>query len=90
MSAEKQIMDKLSHIYCDSCKYHNISEEASLELYNNYGCSDCYRKYIGWEISEQTTKDIIDIVTKDIKEAINSAGFKLVQVDDSHILARKD
>ena len=42
----------MSHIYCDNCRFNTeISEEESNEKYGYWGCEDCYRKYMGWEIS---------------------------------------
>ena len=46
------LYDQLDHIYCDNCRFATeISEEESNDKYGYWGCEDCYRKYIGWEVS---------------------------------------
>ena len=47
------LYDQLDHIYCDNCRFATeIPEEESNDKYGYWGCEDCYRKYIGWEISK--------------------------------------
>ena len=46
------LYDQLGHIYCDNCRFNTeISKEESNKKYGYWGCNDCYRKYMEWEIS---------------------------------------
>jgi len=53
-SIAKILFEELTYLYCDSCRFQDISEEEANELYGHYGCEDCYRKHMEWEISEGT------------------------------------
>lgn len=46
------IFDNLDHIYCDNCKFSGLKEDESKEKYDYWGCDDCHRKMMGWELSK--------------------------------------
>lgn len=62
------LYNELDYIYCDNCKFYFISEESSNEKYGHYGCENCYRKCMGWEInknfSDKLAEKILKIVEK--------------------------
>jgi hypothetical protein len=66
---QQQISDllynQLGHIYCDNCRFASeISETKSKKEFGYWGCEDCYRKYMGWEIS----RDECDSLARKIGE----------------------
>lgn len=69
---QQQISDllysQISHIYCDNCRFNSEINKENFEKENGYwGCEDCYRKYMGWEIS----KAACDNLAKKIGEINN-------------------
>jgi len=44
-------------IYCNTCRYEQSDESDK--------CEDCHRKMIGWEISEETAENIIELLDKE-------------------------
>ena len=67
----EMIMNHFNYIYCNNCKFVNINEETSEKLYNCYGCDDCHRKNMGWEVSKEysdkVSKQIMSLITPDKK-----------------------
>ena len=50
----KYLTDTLVSVYCYNCAYVNHDD-----------CDDCYRKMMGWGLSEKAAKEIIDELLSD-------------------------
>ena len=66
--ATEVIYDKLGCVYCDSCKFQNLSKDEARKKYDYHGCEDCHRKMIGWEASEEFSSLIADSIWTQIYE----------------------
>lgn len=62
------LYNEFDYIYCDNCKFYFISEEESNEKYGYYGCKDCRRKCMGWEISKKSSDKLAEKIMNIIKE----------------------
>lgn len=62
------LYNELDYIYCDNCKFYFVSEEESNEKYGYYGCKDCRRKCMGWEISKKSSDKLAEKIMNIIKE----------------------
>lgn len=40
-------------IFCNNCEFGFISEDESIEKYGYYGCENCHRYDMRWEISKE-------------------------------------
>ena len=58
---------ELNGVYCDSCRFENISQEESERIFGYYGCDDCYRKNMNWEISEKYCEVLTNKILRVIK-----------------------
>ena len=65
MTLNEKVGYLLSAIYCDSCRFGNISEELAIEMHGYYGCDGCVRKSMGWEGSSELAELIIKTVKED-------------------------
>ena len=55
------IYNKLDYMYCDNCRFkYEISEEESYEMYGNWACEDCSRKYNRWGISKSVANELAE------------------------------
>lgn len=62
------LYNELDYIYCDNCKFCSVSEEESNEKYGYWGCEDCHRKYMGWEISKKFSDKLAEKILKIIEK----------------------
>ena len=60
----KILMEELSGVYCNNCRFNDINEDEAIEKFGYYGCDGCCRKCMGWEISEKTVKAIAEKILK--------------------------
>ena len=58
------LVEELCDVYCHNCKFQNLGEEESEDKYGYWGCDDCHRKYMGWELSEISAENISDKICK--------------------------
>lgn len=63
----------LNGVYCDSCRFSVLGQEESESIFGYYGCDDCYRKHMNWEISENCCEVLSNKILKVIKEQDNNA-----------------
>ena len=52
------LQEELNYIYCPNCKYQGLGEEESNKRYGEWGCDDCHRKMMGWELSEEASRKL--------------------------------
>lgn len=63
------LVDELSSPYCNDCKFGTGLEESKYEeIYGYWGCDDCHRKYMGWELSEEAAEGIAKKIMKMVKD----------------------
>lgn len=68
-SLKEELLNNLNDIYCYNCKFEEVTEQESYELYGYYGCDSCYRKNIGWEISQSCVNSIVEKVVNKIDKS---------------------
>ena len=70
-SVKVEVMDilytTLNRVYCDSCRFSELGQEESERIFGYYGCDDCYRKHMNWEISENCCEVLSDEILKVIE-----------------------
>jgi len=62
------LYNELDYIYCNTCKYTQITREEAEEKFDYYGCDDCYRKYMGWEISKNYAEEIAEEIINELNK----------------------
>ena len=65
------LFTELNHIYCDTCRFMNLSSEESERIYGYDGCDGCIRKSMSWEISEEYANRLADKIINNITEDFN-------------------
>lgn len=58
------LYDTFAGVYCDSCKFENLTEGESEAEYGHYGCDFCTRKSIFWELSRDEADYLADKINK--------------------------
>ena len=56
------LYEELNYMYCDNCRFSELSEKESLETFGYWGCEDCHRKYNGWGISQAECNRLARII----------------------------
>ena len=67
---QKILLDSFYGVYCYNCKFMTMSEEEAEEKFGYYGCEDCHRKYMCWELSEESAKSIAENIWENIKNEL--------------------
>lgn len=61
----KEILTKeFNSVYCDTCKFNKESEEYWEDKIGYWGCDDCRRKNMGWELSDDTAERLAEEILK--------------------------
>lgn len=59
----KILEEELSYIYCYNCKHNDMTIEDE-----NDPCEDCHRKYMEWQLSNESAVNIAEKILKIMEE----------------------
>lgn len=62
------LMDNLDYVYCDTCKFNNLSKEECINMYGYYSCDICHDKFQCWEISDSKASQISEEILKSLEQ----------------------